>query len=47
MTPAVKWLIITNVAVFLAQNLYRPITDFFGLVPELVVRRQWVWQLAT
>ena len=47
MTPAVKWLIIGNVAVFLAQNIYQPITDFLGLIPQLVIQQQWLWQLAT
>ena len=46
-TPAVKWLIIANVAMFLATLVYDPIMDYLGLSPELVVERQWLWQLVT
>jgi len=46
-SPAVKWLIITNVAMFLATLLYEPIIVFLGLTPRLIVERFWVWQLAT
>ena len=46
-TPAVKWLIIANVVMFFATLVYRPIIQFLGLSPELVIERQWVWQLAT
>jgi membrane associated rhomboid family serine protease len=46
-TPAVKWLIIANVAMFLATWIYGPIVDFLGLTPRLVVERFWIWQLAT
>ncbi len=48
MTPAVKWLIIANVVMFLAQMaLGRVLTDHLGLSPELIVQRFWAWQLAT
>src|SRR5829696_2524243 len=48
MTPAVKWLIIANVVMFVATLAYeRPITDFLGLTPQLVLEHQWLWQLAT
>ena len=46
-TPAVKWLIIANVAMFLASYVYRPIIEYLGLTPQDVVERLWVWQLAT
>lgn len=46
-TPAVKWIIIANVVAFFATLVYRPIVDYLGLVPELVVERGWLWQLAT
>jgi membrane associated rhomboid family serine protease len=46
-TPAVKWLIIANVAMFLATLIYSPIIDFLGLTPRIVVERFWIWQLAT
>jgi rhomboid family protein len=46
-TPAVKWLIIANVAMFLATLIYEPIIGFLGLTPKIVVERFWIWQLAT
>lgn len=54
-TPAVKQLLIANGAVFLAVALTgvfvpggeRWIQIHFGLVPELVVFRAWIWQLVT
>jgi membrane associated rhomboid family serine protease len=47
MTPAVKWLIIANVAMFLVTLAYDPIKEYLGLSPELVIERQRLWQLAT
>jgi membrane associated rhomboid family serine protease len=47
LTPAVKWLIIANVVMFLATLVYEPIIDFLGLTPRIIVERFWVWQLAT
>jgi rhomboid family protein len=46
-TPAVKWLIIANVVMFLATLIYEPIIVFLGLTPQIVVERFWIWQLAT
>ena len=46
-TPAVKWLIIANVAMFLATLIYEPIIVLLGLTPRLIVERFWIWQLAT
>jgi membrane associated rhomboid family serine protease len=46
-TPAVKWLIIANVAMFLATLIYEPIIDYLGLTPRSVVEHFWIWQLAT
>src|SRR5829696_6682250 len=46
-TTAVKWLIIANVVMFVATLVYRPIIQYLGLTPELVVERQWIWQLVT
>jgi membrane associated rhomboid family serine protease len=46
-TPAVKWLIITNVVMFLATLAYGRIVPYLGLSPEIIVERFWVWQLAT
>ena len=47
MTPAVKWLIIANAVMFVATLVYPPIIQYLGLSPELVVERQWLWQLVT
>ena len=47
LTPAVKWLIIANVAMFLATLIYEPIIDWLGLTPRLVVEQFSIWQLAT
>jgi len=48
MTYAVLALIIANVAVFL-PSFFAPafFDNYFGLVPELVLTRGWVWQIAT
>jgi len=45
-TPAVKWIIITNVAVF-ALSLFLPLIDYFGLVPKEVIEQGRVWELVT
>ena len=47
-TPAVKWIIWTNVAAFLATLVFRDlITDHLGLVPKDVIERGWLWQPVT
>ena len=46
-SPAVKWIILANIAMFLAQGVYEPIYKILGLRPEFVVERGWIWQLAT
>jgi membrane associated rhomboid family serine protease len=47
-TFAVKWIIIANVLVFVATTISPRVIDFyFGLTPQLVVKRGWLWQLAT
>jgi membrane associated rhomboid family serine protease len=46
--PGVKWLIISNVAIFLIPGLLRlDLSTVFGLVPLLVFRGGWIWQLVT
>lgn len=50
-TPAVKWLIIANVGVFIVQSLlsrtaWQP-TEWLGLSARAVVARGMLWQLAT
>ncbi|MEO7271179.1 MAG: rhomboid family intramembrane serine protease [Vicinamibacterales bacterium] len=47
-TPAVKWILIANVALFVLTELFRlPLSDYFGLIPADVFQRGWVWQLGT
>ncbi len=51
MTPAVKMLLWANVGVFLltalAPPLYLLVTRVFGLTPQLVLTRLWIWQPVT
>ena len=47
LSTAMKALIGANVVVFFAQMIVRPLTETFGLIPMLVVRNLWVWQLGT
>ena len=47
MTPAVKWLIIANVVMFVVRLAYSPIINYLGLIPKVVVEQQWLWQVAT
>lgn len=47
MTPAVKWLIIANAALFLVSTAYRPIIEFLGLIPEHVFEGLWIWQVGS
>jgi membrane associated rhomboid family serine protease len=46
-SPAVKWIIIANIVMFVASLIYRPIVDYLGLTPQLVVKKGWIWQLGT
>ncbi|HZB25464.1 MAG TPA: rhomboid family intramembrane serine protease [Vicinamibacterales bacterium] len=45
-SPAVKWIIIANVVMFLI-SMFVDLTSYLGLVPQQVVERGWLWQLAT
>ena len=51
MTPAVKMLLWANVGAFLltalAPPLYPVVTRVFGLTPQLVLTRLWIWQPVT
>ena len=47
MTPAVKWIIWTNIAAFVVGLAFHQLQDYLGLVPQEVVERGWIWQLAT
>jgi membrane associated rhomboid family serine protease len=46
-SPAVKWIIIANIVMFVATLIYQPIVGFLGLTPQRVVREGWIWQLGT
>lgn len=52
MTPAVKFLLIVNIAVFVLQTVLGTVADYrltfyFGLVPGLVLQEFYLWQLFT
>lgn len=47
MTPAVKWIIGANVALFVACAVFPMLTVYLGLIPEAVIERGWIWQPAT
>ena len=46
-TPAVKWLIWANVAAFVLSNVFPILVLYFGLIPEAVVEKGWLWQTVT
>jgi membrane associated rhomboid family serine protease len=47
LTPAIKWLIGANVAVFLAQFFVPGLIRVFGLLPQAALLQLQVWQVAT
>ena len=47
LTPAVRALIVLNVAGFLAAVMMPSLTVWLGLIPALVVERLWIWQPLT
>ena len=42
-SPAVKWIIIANIVMFVATLIYNPIVDYLGLVPRRVVTGSSGW----
>jgi rhomboid family protein len=47
-SPAVKWIIIANVVMFVVTLILKdPVILFLGLRPAAVLERGWIWQLAT
>jgi membrane associated rhomboid family serine protease len=46
-SPAVKWIIIANIAMYVATLIYQPIIIYLGLIPRRVVTEGWLWQLGT
>jgi membrane associated rhomboid family serine protease len=47
LTPAVKLLLIANVALFLVGLVLPDVNGFLGLTPLLVLKQLWVWQVVT
>ena len=45
--PAVKWIIIANVAMYVVSQFSELVVQFLGLRPQDVIQRGWIWQLAT
>src|SRR4030065_634034 len=46
--PAVKWLLIANGSVFVLQMLGGfEMVMYFGLVPQLIIHKGFIWQFAT
>jgi membrane associated rhomboid family serine protease len=46
-TPAVKAIILANIAFFVVSQVYEPIIIYLGLSPQDVMTRGWIWQIAT
>lgn len=46
-TPAVKWIIIANIVMFVGKLIFPGLTDYLGLRPAALIERQWIWQPAT
>jgi membrane associated rhomboid family serine protease len=46
-SPAVKWLIVANVVVFLGAAVFGALTIYFGLRPASVLGDLWLWQPVT
>lgn len=47
LTPAVKWIIFANIGAFIVSLIYPPVIQIFGLQPQDVLERGWIWQPAT
>ena len=47
LTPAVKWIIWSNIAAFVAALAFHQIVSYLGLVPQDVIERRWLWQPVT
>jgi membrane associated rhomboid family serine protease len=46
--PAIKWLLIANAGAFVIQILFGSIVIYlFGLMPQAVIEKGWVWQPLT
>jgi membrane associated rhomboid family serine protease len=47
LTPAVKALVYSNIAVFVVMLVVPSLITWIGLIPELVLTRAYIWQLVT
>ncbi|HTM26757.1 MAG TPA: rhomboid family intramembrane serine protease [Vicinamibacterales bacterium] len=47
LTPAVRALLYSNIAVYFVSLFYDRLYDWFGLMPKLVVENRWLWQPVT
>lgn len=47
LTPAVKAIIYTNIAVFVVVMIMGRLLEWIGLIPELVLTRGYLWQIVT
>lgn len=47
MTPAVKMLLIANVAVYVVTLIVPGLVPYLGLIPQAVVEHGWLWQPVT
>jgi len=47
LTPAVKWLLIANVVMFIVSALAPALVYPLALRPQAVLERGWIWQLGT
>jgi len=47
LTPAVKWLLIANVVMFIVSALAPALAFPLALRPQAVLERGWIWQLGT
>lgn len=43
-SPAVKWIIIANIAAFLLTTIFPIVVQYLGLIPQFVIERGWIWQ---
>ena len=46
-TPAVRILLWTNIAVYVATLIFHSLVDWLGLIPQDVIVRHWIWQPVT
>ena len=46
-TPAVKWIIWANIAVYIVCFVAPSLRPYLGLIPEAVIERRWIWQPVT